>query len=261
MNRQKGFTIIEVLMFVAVSALLLAGVMAGISTNLNNTRFLSSTKSLENYLQKQFDDVQAGVFQRSAGATCTVGSGTPEPPGASDDCVVIGKVVRFTDKYMLVFSVMATTDSYPPSCVDSTDSDPLRIACYKPTTISSQNGKVDVAHYDYQWGATIASGSKLQLNGSDADANTLAILRSPATGNMYTFSFNLPGYTLSQPTQGRALYNGDISQQNLNRPSVLCLKAESLVPRQSYIYVTGGLGADAVRSGDNMHDLPGGLSC
>ncbi|HET6622675.1 MAG TPA: prepilin-type N-terminal cleavage/methylation domain-containing protein [Candidatus Saccharimonadales bacterium] len=261
MNGQKGFTIIEVLLFVAVSALLLAGVMAGITTNLNSTRFLASTKSLENYLQKQYDDVLAGVAERHTDASCPYsgGGGATQPPGASDGCVVIGKLVRFTDKQLLVFPVVSQMEP-TTLCHADGNGDALAIGRYCPITLSSNRG-VDVAEYEYQWGVSVAEGNKLQPNGNPADYNALAILRSPASGNMYTFSFYIPGNTLTQPTQTRSLYSGDLDKENLNRPAALCLQSDTAVTRTSYIYLTGGLGADAVRSGDNPSGLPEGLTC
>lgn len=260
MKQQRGFTIVEVLMFVAVSALMLTGVMAGISTNLNNTRFLSSTKSLESFVQQQYDEIQAGVAERSTTASCPYAAGgASQPPGASDGCVVIGKLIRFLDNHALVFPVVSRMQPTPGCHVDGTG-DAVEIGGYCPITLSSNQG-VDVTDYDYLWGVKIANSNKLQPNGSIGNYNALAILRSPATGSMYTFSFYLAGTTLGQPTQTRALYNGDLDQANLSRPGILCLKSDNLLARRSYVYTTGGLGADAVTSGDRTDTLPGGLSC
>lgn len=246
-------------MFVAVSALLLTGVMAGISNNLNSTRFLSSTKSLESFVQQQYNEIQAGLAERSASASCPYSAGGAQPPGASDGCVVIGKVVRFLSDQALVFPVVSRMEPMPGCHSDGTG-DAVEIGGYCPITLNSNQG-VDVADYNYLWGVKLASSHKLQPNGSVGDYNTLAILRSPATGSMYTFSFYLPGATLSQATQTRALYNGDLDKSNLSRPAVLCLKSDSLLARHSYVYTTGGLGADAVTSGDQPGTLPGGLAC
>ncbi|MGI9028058.1 MAG: type II secretion system protein [Candidatus Saccharimonadales bacterium] len=94
MNRwQPGFTIIEVMIYLAISTLLLVSVSTLISGQQQKTEFNKSVKDVETAIQDVINDVDAGYFPEStdsvAGCTGSGGQGTRAA------CVFAGKVIQF----------------------------------------------------------------------------------------------------------------------------------------------------------------------
>ena len=56
-NPRKGFTIIEVMLFLSISAFLLIGIMAGASINVSRQRYNSSVQELAEFLRSQYSAV------------------------------------------------------------------------------------------------------------------------------------------------------------------------------------------------------------
>ncbi len=64
---QRGFTIIEVTLYLGVAALLLASMMTGITLAINRQRFSDSANSTQSFLQKQFNETQNTLNDRAGG--------------------------------------------------------------------------------------------------------------------------------------------------------------------------------------------------
>ena len=60
-----GYTIIELSLFLGISALLLVMAVIGTGATLRRTQFTDSTRSLYNYVQQRYDDVVNSVNDRS----------------------------------------------------------------------------------------------------------------------------------------------------------------------------------------------------
>ena len=101
-----GYTILEVMIFLAVSTILLAAAANLISGHQSQVQFDVGMRDIQTKLQDWINDVATGF---SGGdptqLKCTVGNGpTDRPvistngPSATPDCIFIGKVIQFTDK-------------------------------------------------------------------------------------------------------------------------------------------------------------------
>lgn len=97
---ETGYTIIEVMIVLAVSGGLLASVATMISGQQRRTEFSIATRELESKIQDVFNDVETGVISNNGQLKCTV-TGAASPvienagPGVSGQCIFVGKAIQF----------------------------------------------------------------------------------------------------------------------------------------------------------------------
>jgi type II secretory pathway pseudopilin PulG len=182
---KSGFTIIETMLFLAITGVLIATILVGTGASLNIQRYRDSVSSLKSLIQQQYSEainVQNGV--RTADISCdsnavVADSGNLKPRGQSD-CVVMGR-------YILLDQGNVTTDTVvghnTGSIIGLGDIDII-----KSYNLALLNSSAETA--PLEWGTAIAwpisgGGSK-----SPTTPRTLAILiiRSPSSGQTYTFS-------------------------------------------------------------------------
>lgn len=106
-NRQestkKGFTIIEVVLFLGISSLLSVGLMVGWTVNINRQRYNDTVNTFKSNIQKVFSEVENIENGRTEKYKCNVetGSVTINQDGATganrgaSDCVSLGKMITF----------------------------------------------------------------------------------------------------------------------------------------------------------------------
>ena len=100
----KGYTIVEVLIFLAVSAIMFISATALIKGRQANAQFSDTARNLSSKLQDWMNDAQTGFpggvvgqnYCHIQGSKIRVDSGTP-PPGYSPDCIFLGKAIQITD--------------------------------------------------------------------------------------------------------------------------------------------------------------------
>jgi type II secretory pathway pseudopilin PulG len=99
---QSGYTIIEVMIFLLVSAALLSSVVVMISGRSERTRFTQSVENVERRFQDILNDVSTGYYPSTGNFVCQANSGggigfsggTAEQ-GTNRDCVFLGKAIWF----------------------------------------------------------------------------------------------------------------------------------------------------------------------
>ncbi len=107
-DQPRGFTIIEVMIFLAVSGLLFASAMTLIISQNSRTEFIQSTREFESRILDIINDVAVGYYptnrQIKCDANLPIGSGitlsespvgVPIPQGTNSGCTFIGLVVQF----------------------------------------------------------------------------------------------------------------------------------------------------------------------
>lgn len=193
----RGFTVVEVVLFLGITGLMLLGVFAGTNTLISNSRFQDSVFNLESYLQRQSEKAWNGVNSRTS-LSCsnsTVSSGASTP--GTSNCLLLGRAVVFRDN-------SATIEAY-----DVVGSEPLSVAAglsnealllaYQPKTVP-----VSLETYDIPWGTYFRRG---QLAESATVVNAIAFLRSPSSSRLAVYHFRVTGNS-SNPI---ALQAGDIN--------------------------------------------------
>lgn len=237
-HRSEGYTIIEVSLFLGISALLLTMALAGTGLSIRNTRFTDSTRSLHAFVQQQYDDLLNGVNSRFGNEACNSGSvtsGTSQVPGTSN-CLYMGRLIVFPQgsSDLRVYSIVGTE----PTNVDYGKSDEALIYDFTPTIVTN----VGVETYTIPWLATI-SGSKRMVDSKAVDV--FALIRSPRSTRIVSYTYKQPnnrGYSLAQ------LINPSIASNanNISKISNFCLTSADGIGHPSMIVASGGQGQDSI---------------
>lgn len=233
-STQRGFTIIEVILFLAISGLLLAVAIASVNANINNSRFNDAIRSTTSYLQGQYSAVAAGQSDRDESKGCSGVTGdittTPTVPGMSN-CVIMGRFIKIQGSTFTVRYITGHASTLSGISADDT------------TAIKDMNPKVasDLAYareYAVPWDIGVVS-TKLPTSAASGSTG-LAIIRSPASGNILYYTEE--NITSPEPL----LDNNFINTLNLNRNVIVCF-ADSGNSRVGRINIGDG-GVSSTRS-------------
>jgi hypothetical protein len=236
-QRSEGYTIIEVSLFLGISALLLALAFVGTSLSIRTTRFTDSTRSLHAYIQQQYDDLQNGVNSRLGTESCaagTVSTGMSQAPGTSS-CLYMGKLIVFSQDSsdLKVYNIIGTE----PANADYSKSDESLIYDFTPTIVTN----VGVETYSIPWLATV-SGSKRIADGIAVDA--FALIRSPRSTRIVSYTFKQPGVNYNLASLVNPSVAGNVN--NISKPTNFCLNSADGLGQPSKIIISGGQGQDAI---------------
>lgn len=201
----RGFTIIEVSLFLAITALIFIGVTAGIANNITRQRYNDATNDFVSFLRSVYSEVVNTSNTRDTDTNtvqyaCSL-SGQPITkndgyPGRSK-CVIYGKVLSFGEDADTVYSYDLIGDIYDSETFTSSNNeDSATLEALKKSgadiiNISNTAGACRVSasnsnSYTPNWGATLqATGSTAQNAGTFT--GTLLIVRSPITGTVHTY--------------------------------------------------------------------------
>lgn len=106
MHQQKGFTIVEVVLFLAISSGLAIALFAGTSMAIQRQQYRDSVQSFTTFLKVQYEKVASVENDRTSANKCLIegadGIDTPSGRGQSN-CVIIGR-------YMQTVGTMNDTD-------------------------------------------------------------------------------------------------------------------------------------------------------
>jgi type II secretory pathway pseudopilin PulG len=172
----NGFTIVETMLFLAITGLLIMGVLVGTSTSINVQRYRDSVTSLQSYLQLQYSNV-ANVSNDTTTNTCNSPDSTPR---GQSGCVILGKYITISPDG----TTINTQDVLGSDISDTTDVS-NDLTALADSNISTNS--VDVETYTLEWGASVhypGSGSAATLY--------MLILRSPTSGVIRTFVSKTP---------------------------------------------------------------------
>lgn len=232
--RQRGFTVIELMLFLGITGGLFAALMVGVNTNITQQRYKESVMSYAALLQKQFSEVQNTRNERDGSLKCSdgiiddSGTGTTDPRGASS-CVILGRYVFIKEgRRIETGSVIGkdTTNARPGN-----DIEVLRL--FDPKV--SEYGK-EITPVDWQ--------STLKMpEGGNVSASFL-VLRSPVSGLLRVFA--------SKDEVSPSNLNTMITDNTATTSIVSCVEGQALgVPAQSVTLNPRIAGPDSVSIKDD----------
>ena len=255
-----GFTIIETMLFLAVTGLLIMGVLIGTGNTLNTQRYRDSVESFKNLLQSQYADLGSVRNDRSNTWNCD-STAKPIVGGTvirgQSDCVIVGKYLRIDKGDVTIHTVLARKTG------TGTGTDIQKLDANYAYNVSS----AEVEKRSMEWGAQIAwpkSGMGAQ---SPTTPRTLGIfiVRSPDSGSIYTFTSNsVPAVdSVNQATFTSIIAAGTgIPGQGERR---ICVVSSGLSPSGDMAIVIGGYAASTsaieVQSNDFMKSVGGSPQC
>jgi hypothetical protein len=101
---QAGYTIVEVMIFLVISAGLFGAAVTGLTLQNNRTQFTESVQTFDQRLQDILNDVETGYLPSNDNYKCDITGGVPtiSNPGGGGrdlgtnlDCVFVGKAIQF----------------------------------------------------------------------------------------------------------------------------------------------------------------------
>ncbi len=147
-----GYTIVEVLIFLAVSGLLLISSMALISGSQGRSEFTQATRDIESQIQDILNNVSTGYYQNTnnflcvdsnngaAGGNPLISPNSTNDQGANIGCTFLGHVLQFgmeSSSFFMEDFVIVGRQFYTPPSGEKLTVDNLTAA--KPTPIATPN--------------------------------------------------------------------------------------------------------------------------
>lgn len=202
-STKTGFTLIEVMLFLAITGLLLIGVLGGTYANIATQRYNDSVRSFAEFLRQVYSEV---ISPESLGST----SETDQGIGSSNDQAIYGKVIVFgledegaTDR---IYTATLVGDVTPPTTSSGFIPDLAAVNARLFCGTDTGTYLSTVSNYTMLWDAHIQNTDLNQFKG------TVIIARSPTSGTIHTAftneTYNIRDYC--QPTSASA-------SNNLNR--------------------------------------------
>lgn len=202
-NNKAGFTIVETMLFLAVSGFVVVGVIVGTSSSIARQRYQDSVQDFAEFLRKTYSEVINVQNSRTNNTNniCTIDSIIKNPtlsldvnpenfPGKSD-CAIYGKMLVVKDhkirSYTLLGKAINSTDKTAinlstPEAIKELGIDALTIQKNSDNTCSYKTINSKPA-YRPQWDAKIQNTMD-----QSSFSGTILILRSPLSGAVHTFN-------------------------------------------------------------------------
>ena len=192
-HTHKGFTIIEVVLFVTISGAMMVMLATGWTSMLNTQRYRDSVSTLQSFIQQQYNLVYNVQNARQDNALdCRESASGPNvtAPGAgvgsfrgTDECVFLGRYVYIRDGQNIQSSIVLGSE--PTGELDPSLSESQVIAAYQPTIVADVEGtNASESELFIPWGATVFDQTSVTKSPRKIG---IAILRSPQTGIAHTY--------------------------------------------------------------------------
>ncbi len=193
-NNSYGFTIIEVSLFLAITGLMVAGLLVGTSASINRQRYSDAVSSLQTEMQALYSDASSVANERPLG-NCANSGGvtvvTEEEQNATSrgqsNCIVMGRVITI-DGVKRELSTYDIVGILPPSGADTPD-DLASIRDALPA-IYKKSRATTVLQWDTS--VFVTTGGNTYYRGA-----YVYVVKSPASGSTYTFTQPVSASSLS----------------------------------------------------------------
>lgn len=209
-NTQRGFTFIEVMLFLAVTGLLAMGILMGSGATINQQRYRDSVNTLKSYIQQQYSEVTSVTNSRDAnwqcdsnGAVTDTGGPAGEPRGRSD-CVMLGRLITIGDTGKQLTS--SSVSAYRTAGVATASSDIDELKNYRLAA-----SPIDQDETEISWGAEV-----VKENNTAPQSLSILIVRSPLSGSVFTFTQDNVQSNL----------NAMLTEDNLKQVRHLCVNGD-----------------------------------
>lgn len=164
---REGFTIIEVILFLAITGLMVAGMLVGVTFALRQQQYRDTVQSFANFLKDQYSRVINVENNRTAAAVCPIPGATNDGARGQSRCVIVGRYIRSTDARVYTVS--------PVYALKSADGSGWRYGY----------GDADNEVYTVGWGAQARS---IGRGGTPSGTMALLIYRHPEDGRILIHS-------------------------------------------------------------------------
>lgn len=149
---EGGYTIVEVMIVIAVSGALLASVMTVIGGKQRSTEFQYGVREFQSLIQDIMNDVETGYFPNNGS------------PGSSSNAIFLGKAIHFHEvtgtgrvSALKEMSISGTISSSNKDATQLSDAVPIGVV---PSSTSRRplSGAVELTNIRYGTGGTVSKG-------------------------------------------------------------------------------------------------------
>lgn len=256
----QGFTIIETMLFFAITGLLISGVLIGAGTSVNNQRYRDAVESLKSLVQTQYSELGGVKNDRinnlSCGSSATPVSGNQYRGQSS--CVITGRYMVINDSTIGIYTVLANKKTTVTAAAND-------IASMKTNYVYNVAPEVD--NEIMEWGTQLAWPSSGTGSKSPTTPRGISMLfiRSPETGTVYTFTSN------TAPTSVSAISSTTFTDMLVAGKTIpgqgertLCVKSNGVTGGDRAVYIAPQAatpGAVETRTNDFIQSLGGDTRC
>lgn len=258
-----GFTIIETILFLAVTGALIGGMMFATSMTLGTQRYSDAVESFKSLMQQQYAGITSVQNGRDNDLTCTSQAATTDGDvlRGQSDCVIVGKYIIIDGGDVTIYPVLA----YEVATASDTANDVEAFRDNYYLNLAKQN----VVETKLEWDAQISwatAGNPDDQRGAKPAQRTIGVLllRSPSSGQTYTFtSDTIPTESQLNDTESAPAFLSTMLQEGTTVPGqkarTICINSGGLtsVPNTS-LYIAAyaaGQSAVEVRSNDVAQGL------
>jgi type II secretory pathway pseudopilin PulG len=251
---ERGFTVIELMLFLGISGALFAGLMIGVNNSISQERYRESVVSLSTLVQNQYNEVTNTRNDRTNSYACDTDakvSANSDPSSAkvrgASDCVLLGKIIEIKNGgssdnggSIDIMSVVgyAPCDPNDITCNANEGSDIDVLAKYKPRVTSFDKDTSSV-----EWGSRVLDVAQGHNN---LTAN-IAILRSPASGLVRVFWNKLSPIADQSLVADTSDPDSLVGANNSAKPLTMCMLGDSIIAARQSITINPAIGGpDAV---------------
>lgn len=253
----RGFTIIEVLIVLAVTALIFVAAVVQISGRQNRTAFQVAVREVQSQIQKTINEVSTGFYPNLGDIQCTgsaatgpvITFGTTEQ-GANSGCIFLGKALQFkvagtSPEQFATLSIAGVQQGGVGSAESSSlaEAKPLAIASTESTTLPSatvtdtlQSG-LTVSKMWYMNGASQVDVGIVAFVGSLAQFSGGALQSGAQQVNMVPIDLSVLDDSL---LRGAEALNAHITTSTVNPTSGLFICFVSGTTDESALITIGG---------------------
>lgn len=187
-GQAPGYTIVEVLVFLAVSGVIFVAAVLLFQGQQGKTQFDQSMRDLNSKVEQYVNDVNGGFFPGSDKYGCSVGAGSrpvlnnnPSGLGANQSCIFLGKAIGVTagGNSLKVYTVLGDR-------LDPTTQSPVTTLASAYAEPANQPGFDLTETYSILWGATVKSSQFTPSSGGRAIDGDLVGFYSDLQGNTTT---------------------------------------------------------------------------
>lgn len=203
----SGFTIIEVMLFLAITGLLIAGILGGTTASLNSQRYRDGVENFRNEIRSQYETVYSLTNLNTVDAAGALGTDSIDPCSIMEDditplksyrgtsnCLYVGRFIKLEPnargdvtkvtiapvvakvlKPAAYSGVFETTSGATESSQDVTDSTGLQAAVF-----DKNNNIVTTKEVEWSLAAVNPQSDSVKSIG-------FFIFRSPMTGSVSTY--------------------------------------------------------------------------
>ena len=256
----QGFSIVEVLIVLAVTGALFISAVSLISGRQNKTQFSTSINEIKSQLQQIVSDVQTGFYPSSNSLVCqvngagnlTFASGTTTQ-GSNQDCMFMGKVIQFgvnsTDpQQFIVYSIAGKRQTTTGVDVKTyADAAPVVMTTNNANPISTPTA-VDTLEYGLKMvpnSLTYTKDGTTTQIGAVGFMSTLADFDTDRSGSQQVQLLPVVGSSLdATPAQAVTAINANLKNSPVTPNGGVSMCFQSGTTNQSGLIKIGGNGRE-----------------